>query len=154
MKTKTLAGAALSAAAIGLGGLAGASAAEVEVKMLNKGAAGAMVFEPAFVEIALGDTVRFVPTDKGHDAASIPGMLPERATPFTGKMNQEIVVVFDKPGVYGVKCKPHYGMGMMALVIAGEPANLDAAMTVKHPGKAKKAFAGLFDELRKTLASR
>ena len=38
--------------------LAGAArAAEVEVLMLNKGAEGVMVFEPAFVKIAPGDTV-------------------------------------------------------------------------------------------------
>jgi pseudoazurin len=126
-----------------------ASAAEIEVKMLNKGAAGMMVFEPALVRIAPGDTVRFVPTDKGHDAASIEGMLPERATPFEGKMNEEIAVVFDKPGIYGVKCKPHYGMGMVALIAVGEPGNLEAAKAVKQTGKAKQTFAKLFDELAK-----
>ena len=45
-----------------------ASAAEVEVKLLNKGAAGVMVFEPAFVQIQPGDSVKFVSTDKGHNA--------------------------------------------------------------------------------------
>ena len=44
----------------------GAIAAEVEVKMLNKGAEGMMVFEPALVKIAPGDTVKFVATDNGH----------------------------------------------------------------------------------------
>ena len=34
-----------------------AAAADFEVHMLNKGAAGAMVFEPAFVKVAPGDTV-------------------------------------------------------------------------------------------------
>ena len=37
-----------------------ASAAEFEVKMLNKGAKGAMVFEPDFLKVAPGDTVKFV----------------------------------------------------------------------------------------------
>jgi len=131
-----------------------ASAAEIEVKMLNKGAAGMMVFEPAFVKIAPGDTVRFVPTDKGHDAASIDGMIPEGAAPFAGKMNEAITVVFDKPGIYGVKCKPHYGMGMVALIAVGEATNLDAARAVKQIGKAKQTFASLFAELDKDLASR
>ena len=45
-----------------------AMAAEVEVKMLNKGAEGLMVFEPALVKIEPGDTVKFVATDKGHNA--------------------------------------------------------------------------------------
>ena len=46
-------------------------AADFEVKMLNKGAEGAMVFEPAGLKIAPGDTVTFIPTDKGHNAEAI-----------------------------------------------------------------------------------
>ena len=42
-----------------------------EVKMLNKGAEGAMVFEPAFVKAAVGDTINFVSTDKGQDRKSV-----------------------------------------------------------------------------------
>lgn len=129
-------------------------AAEVEVKMLNNGAAGMMVFEPALVKIAPGDTVRFVPTDKGHDAASIDGMMPEGATPFAGKMNEEVDVVFDKTGIYGIKCKPHYSMGMVALVVVGEPTNLDAAKAVKQTGKAKQTFAALFGELDKDISAK
>ena len=41
-----------------------AGAAEFEVKMLNKGAEGAMVFEPSLLKIAPGDTVKFLATDK------------------------------------------------------------------------------------------
>ena len=131
-----------------------AEAAEYEVMMLNKGAAGAMVFEPAFLQIEVGDSVTFVPVDKGHDAVSIKGMVPDGAEAFAGKINKEITVVFDAPGVYGVKCVPHYGMGMVALIVAGDAVNLDAALAVKHPGKAKQAFAAMFDELATRLASR
>jgi len=42
-------------------------AADFEVHMLNKGVAGSMVFEPAFVQVQPGDTVTFIPTDKGHN---------------------------------------------------------------------------------------
>jgi pseudoazurin len=121
--------------------------------MLNKGAAGAMVFEPAFLQLEPGDSVTFLPTDKGHDAVSIKGMVPEGAEPFAGKMNQAITVAFDTPGVYGVKCVPHYGMGMVALFVVGEPGNVAEAAAVRHPGKAKVAFAGLFEELATQLAS-
>src|SRR5215217_4819996 len=103
-----------------------AMAAEVEVKMLNKGAEGMMVFEPALVKIAPGDTVKFVSTDKGHNAETIKGMLPADATAFVGKMGEDVVVTFEKPGIYGVKCLPHYGMGMVAMVVVGAPTNLDA----------------------------
>ena len=58
-----------------------ASAAEVEVKMLNRVAAGVMVFEPAYVRVQPGDSVKFVATDKGHNAKSIDGMLPTAPPP-------------------------------------------------------------------------
>src|SRR4051812_26086412 len=126
---------------------AAASAAEVEVKLLNKGAAGVMVFEPAYVQIQPGDSVKFVSTDKGHNAESIDGMLPEGAAAIAGKMGEDTTVNFEKAGVYGIRCKPHYGMGMVAMVVVGAPANADQAKAVNHPGKAKPTFAALFDRL-------
>ncbi len=126
---------------------ASAGAAEFEVLMLNKGAKGAMVFEPDFISAAPGDTIRFVPADKGHNVETIKGMLPDGATPVKSKFNEEVVVTFDQEGVYGLKCTPHYAMGMVALVAVGTPSNLEAAKAVKQSGKAKKVFEALFAEL-------
>jgi pseudoazurin len=124
-----------------------ASANEVEVKMLNKGTAGSMVFEPALVRVSPGDKVTFVATDKTHNAETIQGMLPAGAQAFAGKMSENLSVTFDKEGVYGIKCQPHYGMGMIALVIVGsDSANLAEAKSVKHPGRAKGRFEELFAE--------
>ena len=136
-------------AAVAVMVLAGsARAAEVEVKLLNKGTeGGVMVFEPAFVKIAPGDTVKFVSTDKGHNAESIKGMLPEGAAPFAGKNNEDIAVKFEKEGVYGIKCLPHYAMGMVAMIVVGQPGNVDQAKAVPQVGKAKQVFAALFDKL-------
>jgi pseudoazurin len=131
-----------------------AAAAEIEVKMLDKGTGGIMVFEPALLKVEPGDTVKFVGTNKGHNAESIKGMLPEGATPFLGKVNQDIAVTFDKPGVYGVKCLPHYGMGMVALIVVGTPSNADEAKAVTHPGKAKQVFANLFNKLPTITAAK
>src|SRR5690606_10606206 len=130
-----------------------AGAAEIEIQMLNKGEKGAMVFQPDFVRAAPGDTIKFIPVDKGHDAQSIDGMIPEGATPFKGKMNEEVSVVVEKEGVYGVKCAPHYGMGMVALIVVGEPVNLDQAKAVKQAGKAKKVFAELFEQAGEQAAA-
>lgn len=127
--------------------VAGARAAEVEVKMLNKGAEGAMVFEPALVKVASGDTVKFVATDKGHNAETIKGMLPAGANSFLGKNGEDVVVTFDKPGVYGVKCLPHYSMGMVAMIVVGTPTNIEEAKAIPQIGKAKQVMAGLFDKL-------
>ena len=132
-----------------------APAAEVEVKMLNKGTdGGLMVFEPSLVKIAPGDTVKFVAADKTHNAETVKGMLPEGATPFAGKMSENVSVTFDKPGVYGVKCMPHYAMGMVALVVVGKPDNLDQAKAIPQSGKAKQVFATLFDRLSQQAATK
>lgn len=120
-----------------------ALAADHQVKMLNVGTdGGRMVFEPAMVKIAVGDTVTFVATDKGHNAETIKGFAPDGAEPFKGGMAKDITVTFSVPGVYGVKCLPHFGMGMVALVVVGDepPANLEAAKGVKVPPAAKKIF--------------
>ena len=113
-----------------------------EVKMLN-GANGTMHFEPSMLTVAPGDTVHFLPTSPSHNAEAIKGMLPDGVEPFVGKMNEEISVTFDKPGLYGFKCKPHYAMGMVGVIIVGDPVNAEAAKAVNHPGKAKELLAAL-----------
>jgi len=136
------------AAAIVMAG--GAAAAEVEVKMLNKGVEGMMVFEPALIKIAPGDTVKFVSTDKGHNAETIKGMLPDGAATFIGKNGEDIAVKFDQAGIYGVKCAPHYGMGMVAMIVVGTPTNEEQVKAVPQVGKAKQVFAVLFERLAAT----
>jgi pseudoazurin len=127
-----------------------AGAAEFEVKMLNKGAEGAMVFEPSLLKIAPGDSVKFLAADKMHNAESIAGMIPEGEKKFAGKINEEITVTFERPGIYGIKCLPHYGMGMVAMIVVGTPTNEEQAKAVTHPGRAKQIFASLFSKLEAT----
>lgn len=135
-----------AAGAVALAALPGQAAASVDhqVMMLHKGAKGAMVFEPDFIVASVGDTVTFVPTDKTHNAESIAGMLPADAKPFKGKINEQITVTVEAEGVYGIKCLPHYAMGMIALVVVGQPVNLEEAKAVKHPGLARKRFEDVF----------
>jgi pseudoazurin len=114
-------------------------AANFEVQMLNKGQAGIMVFEPALLHVAQGDTVTFLAADKGHNAETIRDLIPEGADAFKGKINEEFVVTFDVPGAYAIKCLPHFAMGMvMAIIVGDAPANLDAVKGAKLPKKAKE----------------
>ena len=116
-----------------------ASAADHEVKMLNKGTEGAMVFEPSALKIAPGDTVTFVATDKSHNAETIAGLFPDGAKAFKGKLNESIKVTFDVPGAYAIKCAPHIAMGMVALVLVGDaPVNLETIKAAKLPKKARE----------------
>lgn len=137
-----------TAAALSLA-LAGMAWAEtVDVKMLNKGEAGTMAFEPASVTLAPGDSIRFLAADKGHNAETIEGMLPEGATAFVGKINEELTITFDLPGLYGVRCKPHFAMGMVMVIAVGEDVPVpEGFLAGRLPKKAKErleaALAGL-----------
>jgi pseudoazurin len=135
----------LFAGAVALAAFSSAAAAkDHQVRMLNKGNGRAMVFSPEVLRIAPGDTVTFLPTDKGHNAETISTMLPPGAAPFKGKMNEKLTVKFTKPGTYGYKCLPHYGMGMVGLVIVGNgSSNAAQAKAASHPGKAKQVFASI-----------
>lgn len=131
----------LFAAAIGLTALASTAvlAADHEVQMLNKDSSGqTMQFEPAFLRIEPGDTVTFVPTDKGHNTESLKGAIPESAEAWKGKINEEIVVTLTEPGLYAYKCLPHFAMGMVGLIQVGDDtSNIEAVRSTNLPGKAK-----------------
>ncbi len=128
-----------------------AQAREYQVKMLNKGSNGKlMVFEPAFIAIKPGDTVKFIATNKGHNAESVAGMAPAGGNSFKGKINEEIVFKPTAPGLYGYKCLPHVGMGMVGLIQVGPASNKAqaAAAGAKLPGLSKKVMTELVGNAR------
>lgn len=107
-----------------------------EVKMLTRTATAGMVFEPDYLQIAPGDTVKFVPTHSGHNAATLPELLPEGAQSFQGKIDQQIEQTFSIPGLYGIQCTPHLAMGMVMLIQVGEPDAQAAQLPAKLPKRA------------------
>ena len=128
---------------LALAALLGSSAfAETfEVKTLNKGSNGErMVFEPSFVQAAAGDTIKFIATDRGHNAETAKGMIPEGSEGFKGKINEEIEVTLETEGVYAVICKPHYAMGMVMTVAVGDVAAPEGFLEGRVPKKAKARF--------------
>jgi pseudoazurin len=103
------------------------SAANHEVRMLNSGAEGFMVFEPAVVKAAIGDTVTFKATDMAHNSASIEGMIPEGANSWNGAMSQDVTVTVNKEGVYVYQCTPHSMMAMVGVIqVGGSLSNMDS----------------------------
>ncbi|MEC7962391.1 MAG: pseudoazurin [Pseudomonadota bacterium] len=129
--------------------MGGAAFAETfEVKMLNKGSDGErMVFEPAFVQAQPGDTIKFIATDKSHNAELKKGMHPEGAEIFKGKINQEFEVTLDVEGVYGVICKPHFAMGMVMTIAVGDVDAPEAFLAGRVPKKAKARFEAQLENL-------
>jgi pseudoazurin len=127
-----------------------AQAKDIVVHMKNMGKDGAMVFEPALIKAKVGDRIVFNPTDPSHNAETLPTMLPAGATPMKGALNKEVSMTVDKPGLYGIKCMPHYSMGMVALVQVGKPtpADIAAAKAVKLPPLAAKRMTAMLAQVR------
>ncbi|HEX5515445.1 MAG TPA: pseudoazurin [Gammaproteobacteria bacterium] len=113
-------------------------AAEHTVKMRNNGADGMMVFEPAFLKVAPGDTVIFESTDPGHNSAS--HYVPQGAKTWDGAMGQTVSVKLDTPGVYVYKCTPHVMLGMIGVIQVGEAQNLAEAKGAAETFKASIAM--------------
>src|SRR5690606_38347320 len=136
----------LIAAIIALLSLAGPAFAETHmVKMLNRNETGGMVYEPDYLEIAPGDTVKFLKASIGHNAATIDGFLPRQAVPCKGKINEEIEVTFTEAGFYGVKCTPHYDMGMVMLIQVGNEKPSSVTLPEGMPGDAAARFKKIIE---------
>ncbi len=101
-----------------------AIAAEHTVQMKNSGVDGIMVFEPGFLNVAVGDTVHFEPTDVGHNSETVAGLIPAGATPWKSDFGKKISVKIDKNGVYVYQCLPHSMLAMVGVIVAGNPTNL------------------------------
>lgn len=103
-----------------------AFAAEHTVKMLNNGPGGMMIFEPAVLQVAVGDTVNFVATDMAHNSASV--FTPPGATPWKGAMSRDISVTLDTAGVYIYECTPHKMMAMVGVIQVTDGMELDMSL--------------------------
>lgn len=101
-----------------------ALAADHVVKMLNNGKDGGMVFEPAFLQVAVGDTVTFEPTNSGHQVRSL--AVPEGITPWRSELDEKFTLKVDKEGLYFYDCPPHLMMAMIGMIQAGEATNREA----------------------------
>ena len=122
--------------------------ADITVDMLNKRDDGAkMAYSEDISRIDVGDTITWVSTSKGHNEEFIAG--PEGATlPKKSKLNKDVSVTFDTPGVYLYQCTPHKGLGMIALVVVGgDTSNKDDIANAKTFGKSKKILPNLINQL-------
>ena len=117
--------------------LTAASASETTVEMLNSKNGENLVFSEKFTKIAKGDTITFKAAKPGHNAEFIPGGFPQGAEELHGQIGKDISYTFNIPGIYLVRCAPHYGMGMVAVVEVDAPTNIDQVKQVFLPGKVR-----------------
>ncbi len=124
-----------------------------EVQMLNQDPNDRRlrnVYSPRILQVMPGDTVRFLPTDKGHNSVTVKGMTPDGVDGWNGKINQEVSFTAETPGLYGHQCTPHAAVGMVGLIIVegdGMMANLEAAQGVRQRGRAKQAWDEIWAEV-------
>ena len=122
-----------------------ALAEDMTIDMLNKREDGAkMVYSEDIARIEVGDTITWVPTSKGHNVEFIAGPDDWKA-PRKSKLNKEVEMTFDTPGVYVYQCSPHKTMGMIGIVVVGDGDNDVSKAKVK--GKSKKKLKALLEEL-------
>tara|TARA_R100000278_G_C5431332_1_gene150233 strand:- start:400 stop:828 length:429 start_codon:yes stop_codon:yes gene_type:complete len=118
------------------------------IEMLNKDADGnKMIYSEEIAHIAVGESITWVPTDKGHNVEIIAA--PEGFDiPKKSKNSKEVTIEFTVPGVYYYWCTPHKGMGMIGLVVVGEDThNKDAVAKAKALGKSKKKLKKLLEDI-------
>lgn len=138
----------LLSAALLVGSSVAAFAETIEIQMLNENEAGEkMVFSQELIRAEVGDVIRFVPTDRSHNAQSAKGALPEGQEAFKGRMNQEIEYVVTETGLTAVVCQPHQTMGMVALIVVGnDVSNADEVLDARLRGKGKDKIEALIEE--------
>ncbi len=126
-----------------------------DVRMLNQGSTGVMVFEPAVLRINLGDTVTFKATDAAHNSASIPGMLPDGASSWNGDLSRDIAITFEVPGIYGYQCTPHSMMAMVGVIRVGDnQSNLNSVKSAANIFKSKFVMnQSRLDDYLKTIST-
>lgn len=97
-----------------------ASAADHVIK------AGSRAFEQDIIYVADGDNVHFSNMNS-HNSVSVEGLIPEGATPWAGKLGENIAPALDKHGIYSYVCQPHIGFGMVGVIVVGDVSAEDIA---------------------------
>lgn len=118
----------LGVVCLALGVVSAAGAAEHTVKMLNTGEDGSMVFEPGYLNVEVGDTVLFEPTNSGHHVRSL--ALPEGEEKWDSALDQPFRVTIGQEGLYVYYCPPHLMNAMFGIIQAGAPVNIEQAEKV------------------------
>ena len=100
-------------------------------------------FSIEVANIGVGDTVEWLPKNKGHNVEFLAG--PNMADlPPKSNINEFHSVLFERPGVYLYGCTPHLNMGMLGLVVVGNDLhNLDEIENTDLPNVAKSVLMSL-----------
>ena len=119
---------------------------EIMIDMLNLREDGErMVYSQDVVNIEVGDTVKWLPKDGGHNVEFVAG--PDSfEIPPKSYINREVSIKFDIPGIYLYVCSPHSIMGMIGLIVVGnDTSNKEKIASYDIGGKGSKKLKTLLE---------
>ena len=113
-------------------------------------------FDTYSIEVAnidVGDTVEWLPKNKGHNVEFIAG--PDmNDLPPKSNMNEFHSVLFEKQGVYLYGCTPHLNMGMLGLIVVGNDLhNIGEIGNTDLPNVAKSVLMSLIRDAQSSAES-
>ena len=115
------------------------SSSEIIINMLNLREDGErMAYSQDVVNIEVGDKVKWLPKDGGHNVEFVVG--PDSfEIPPKSYINREVSIKFDIPGIYLYVCSPHSIMGMIGLIVVGnDTSNKEKIASYDIGGKGSK----------------
>ena len=110
-------------------------------------------FSVEVANIGVGDTVEWLPKNKGHNVEFLAG--PDMADlPPKSNMNEFHSVRFEKQGVYLYGCSPHLNMGMLGLIVVGNDLhNINEIGNTDLPNVAKSVLMSLIRDAQSSSNS-
>ncbi len=110
-------------------------------------------FSIEIVKIDVGDTVEWLPKNKGHNVEFLAG--PKMLDlPPKSNINEFHSVLFERKGVYLYGCTPHLNMGMLGLVVVGNDFhNIGEVRNIDLPNVAQSVLMSLLKEAQSSPKS-
>ena len=110
-------------------------------------------FSIEVANIGVGDTVEWLPKNKGHNVEFLAG--PDMADlPPKSNINELFSVHFEKQGVYLYGCSPHLNMGMLGLIVVGNDLhNINEIGNTDLPNVAKSVLMSLIRDAQSSSNS-
>lgn len=122
--------------------------AEFKVDMLHRKGKERVTYSQTLVRVNPGDTVKWIARDPYHNVEFVSGAVPEGVRPFKSPLSRDTQYTFTKPGIYVYKCTPHYGMGMVGVVVVGSDLNnFNEVQAIGYPPAARKRLRKIFASL-------
>ena len=122
--------------------------ANYQVTMNDRDSAGnRLAFEKEILSISSGDSVTWLPVDKGHNIEMVASPINLKFSSFAG---EEVTLKFEDPGIYYYRCSPHKSAGMIGLIIVDNNySNIEQIKSSNAPGRAKIKLTSLLKSLQK-----